>query len=116
MANIRQYDDLYTGMIAYAMLVSCIALVLVILGVRALCSAWLEGEMDRKLADAHYVSADNEIREQKARLDGYRKETVEVTISSEDGQSSEITEEQRLRIPIERAKVIVLKELAKAGE
>ncbi|MEC8553996.1 MAG: hypothetical protein VXZ82_03210 [Planctomycetota bacterium] len=107
MANINRYDDLYTGTIAYATFLSCIVLVVTILGVRALCYAFVEGEEQRKTEGIHYVAADDVISEQKARLDGYRQETVEVMVTKEDGTLVP-SSEQRLRIPIGRAKELIL--------
>ncbi|MFN3193740.1 MAG: hypothetical protein ACE361_24720 [Aureliella sp.] len=108
MANKNRYDDLYTGTIAYATLLSCIVLVITILGIRALCCAWVEGEEERKTANAHYLSSDQEIGEQKARLVGYGKSTVEVAGSGE-GAAPETVEV--IRIPIEEAKSALLNEL-----
>ena len=113
-----RYDDLETGSIAYATFLSCILLIIIILLVRALCYSWLEGEDDRKLADAHYVTADAEISEQKSNLSGYKKVMVEVMPPpAEDGQPSAAADEpkleERIRIPIDRAKELLLEELSK---
>lgn len=111
MANVARYDDLNTGAIAYATLVSCILLLITILLVRALCCAWVEGEEARKTDNAHYVTADAEIGEQKARLDGYWTKAVEVP-PADDTVDAEPTQETRVLIPLERARELLLKELA----
>ncbi len=106
-----RYDDLDTGAIAYASLLSCILLLLIILLVRALCFYWVEGESDRKMADSHYVSADEEIREQKDQISGYRVEEVEVPkVGAEADAAPEM--EERIHIPVEKAKELLLNEFA----
>ncbi|MEM7473490.1 MAG: hypothetical protein AAF483_00720 [Planctomycetota bacterium] len=107
MANINRYDDLATGAIAYATLLSCIVLVITILGIRALCSGMVEGEEARKSAGAHYYTSDKTISEQRARLDGYRKETVEVTYIPEGGGDPVTETQTMIRIPVEDAKALV---------
>jgi hypothetical protein len=106
-----RYDDLDTGAIAYGSFLSCIVLLLIILLVRALCFYLVEGESDRKLADSHYVSADQEISEQKAQISGYAIEEVEVAATG-GGEDSDLLVEERIRIPVEQAKDLLLKESA----
>lgn len=109
MANINRYDDLATGAIAYAALISCIVLLITILGVRALTCAWVEGEEERKTANAHYYASDEKISEQKSRLVGYEKRTVEVLGSGEADAAP--TMEEQISIPIDRAKELLMTEL-----
>lgn len=109
MANKNRYDDLATGTIAYATLLSCILLVITILSIRALCCAWVESEEARKTLNAHYYSSDEEISEQKAVLAGYTKEIVQVTDSTEE--NADPMDVEKLRIPIERAKSLIIEEL-----
>ena len=106
-----RYDDLHTGVIAYATLLSSIFLVVIILLVRALCCYWVEAEDARKLANAHYVSSDLEISEQKGQLDGYGKETVEVAAPTEEDPDAKSSKEV-IRIPVERARDLLLAELS----
>ena len=73
-----RYDDLNTSSIAYATFISAVVLFVVILLVQALTFNWLLGEEERKFAKSHYISADAEIAKQKAKLDGYSQEMVEV--------------------------------------
>jgi hypothetical protein len=113
MANKNRYDDLATGTIAYATLLSCSVLVIVILSVRALCCAWVESEEARKTANAHYYTSDEEISEQKAVLAGYSIETVQVEGSG--GEDAAVTDAEKIRIPIERAKSLLLEELGGAS-
>ena len=105
-----RYDDLDTSAIAYATFLACILLLLIILLVRALCFYWVEGESDRKLSTSHYVSADEEIREQKLQISGYGKELVEV-VATEGEEVAEPQFDERIQIPVEKAKDILLKEL-----
>ena len=111
-----RYDDLNTNAIGYATFVSTVLLLLIILLVRALCYYWVDGESDRKLADAHYVEADQEISAQKAVVSSYEKVTVEVppppAPEGEEPASMQPVEEERIRIPVARAKDILIKELA----
>lgn len=105
-----RYDDLNTTAIGYATLVSTILLLIIILLVRSLCYYWVEGEADRKLADTHYVEADAAIGDQRARLSGYGKEMVTVTVG--EGAEAKAEEVQRLHIPLEDAQRLLLGELA----
>lgn len=121
-----RYDDLNTGSIAYAALVSTILLMVLILLFRAMCYGWIEGEDVKKLANAHYVQSDTIIGQQKARIDGYAKEMVEVAPPAEDPTTATTAETadpaekpaveptlvERLHIPMERAKELLLKEMA----
>ncbi len=116
-----RYDDLHTSTIAYATFVSSVLLLVIILLIRALCYAWVEGESDRKLADAHYVSADAEISAQKERVAAYGTSVVEVAPPApEDGAAQDggaaadaaPQTEERIQIPIDKAKEILLKELS----
>ena len=122
MANKNRYDDLNTGAIAYATFVSCIVLLVTILAVRALCFAWVESEEASKLAEASYTTADNVISEQQSRLVGYDKRMVEITVPV-DGQAEspdgavemETKAEERIQIPISRAKELIFDELGAEG-
>ena len=109
-----RYDDLDTGAIAYATFLSCILLILIILLVRALCFYWVEGENDRKLADAHYVSADQVISEQKAQISGYGVAEVEVAAPADSQEPAAPKLEERIHIPVEKAKELLLNELGTA--
>lgn len=112
MANKARYDDLHTGTIAYATLVSCIVLVVTILLVRALCVAWVSSEEARKSVDAHYYSSDAEISEQKARVSSYEYQMVEVTPEAgPDGELGEPETVKRIHIPVDRAKEVLANEL-----
>lgn len=108
-----RYDDLNTSAIAYATFVSSVLLLVIILLVRALCYSWVEAEDARKLSGAHYSSADQMISEQKATLSGYKKETIEVPAedAAADAQTQPVSTE-RLLIPIDRAKELILQEYA----
>jgi hypothetical protein len=114
MVTKNRYDDLNTSAIAFATVVGCIVLLLTILSVRALCSAWVAAEEDKKLAGASYTSADDEISEQLTRLSGYSVNEVEVAATGEgsEGQDSEGTiVEKRIQIPLDKAKQILFEDL-----
>jgi hypothetical protein len=105
-----RYDDLNTGSIAYATFVGSILLLIIILLVRALCYSWIDSEDARKLNDGHYASSDAVISEQKARISGTGKETVTVPppVGQENAQPTQV---ERLRIPVDQAKDLLLKEM-----
>lgn len=105
-----RYDDLSTGPIAYAAVVSTIVLAVIILLVRALTYSWVEAEDARKLVDAHYVSADAAIDKQKAKFADYGKVMVEVPPPVGSPADAKPTQEERLIIPIKKAKETLLKE------
>lgn len=105
-----RYDDLNSTAIGYATLVSTILLLIIILLVRSLCYYWVEGEADRKLADTHYVEADAEIGDQRARLSGYGKEMVTITVG--EGTEAKAEEVERLHIPLADAQRLLLGELS----
>ncbi|MCA9130557.1 MAG: hypothetical protein KDB22_25890 [Planctomycetales bacterium] len=116
-----RYDDLNTGAIAYATVVSSILLLIVILLTRALCFAWVEKEDARKLNDAHYVQSDSIIAAQKARVSASERVTVEIPApAAAPGQpQAEPTSEERIHIPVQRAGELLIKELSgatKSGE
>lgn len=111
-----RYDDLNTGAIAYATFVSSVLLLVIILLVRALCYSWVEAEDARKLSEAHYYSADRMISEQKATLSGYKKETVEVPAEDGADAQAEPVSTERLLIPIDRAKELILEEYAEDSD
>lgn len=107
-----RYDDLHTGTIAYATFLSSIVLIVIILLIRALCYYWVEGEEARKLADAHYVTSDQEISDQKAMLDGYQKVKIEIPAMGD----VEAKTEERIHIPLSRAKELLIEEWSKGSE
>jgi hypothetical protein len=105
-----RYDDLSTGPIAYAAFVSTIVLVVIILLVRALCYSWVEAEDERKLTEAHYTSADVAIAEQKSKISSYGKQLVEVAAPAGSDPAATPTQEERLIIPVSRAKEMLLQD------
>jgi hypothetical protein len=105
-----RYDDLSTGPIAYAAFVSTIILVVIILLVRALCYSWVEAEDSRKLAEAHYTSADVVIAEQKSKISSYGKQMVEVAAPEGSDPAAPASQEERLLIPVNRAKEVLLQD------
>ncbi len=109
-----RYDDLNTTAIAYTTFISSIVLVIIILLGRALCYAWMETEDQRKLTNASYEVSDRMIGEQKALLSGYS--TMQVELPAIEGADPKAPPqfEERVRIPIEKAKELLLKDLATA--
>ena len=112
-----RYDDLNTGMIAYSSFIGCVILLVLILLGRALCYAWVENEDDRKLAKASYEASDATISEQLSQLADYQR--VKPATEETDEQDSTAAESdaagepaERLVIPIERARDLLLKEMA----
>lgn len=111
-----RYDDLNTSAIAYTTFVSSILLLIIILLGRALCYAWVNGEDERKLANARYVQSDEAIAKQKAVVDKYETVKVEVLPPAEQGPADSSIEpeavyEDRLHIPVGEAKKLLLQEL-----
>ncbi len=112
-----RYDDLNTSAIAYATFVGSVFLLIVILLIRALCYYWVEGEIDSKLANSHYVEADAAIQAQKDMVN--RNEKVTVQIAVEGGDEAAATGEsatqdvELIHIPVDRAAELLLNELAK---
>ena len=108
-----RYDDLDTTAIAYTTFVSTVILVIIILLGRALCYSWLESEEERKLGQANYVAADRAIGEQLSVLDGYQK--VQVELPGQPDPSNPEAEvapqvQEKVRIPISKAKELVLEQ------
>lgn len=110
-----RYDDLNTSAIAYATFISAIVLLVVILLVQALTFSWLQGEDERKLANTHYHSADAEIAKQKAKLEGYTQEMVDVAPPAAQPGAEPVapTKEKRLHIPVKQAQSLILNEFKK---
>ena len=112
--TMARYDDLDTTAIAYTTFVSTIILVVIILLGRALAYGWIELEDQKKLERTRYISSDNAISEQLEQLDGYKKVKLEVSEGAESGtaDAAAAATEERVRIPIEKAREILLKELS----
>lgn len=107
-----RYDDLNTTAIAYTTFISSIVLVIIILLGRASCYAWIETEDQRKLSGASYEVSDRMIGEQKALLNGYSRIKVELPPVEGADPATPPQFEERVRIPIEKAKELLLKDFA----
>lgn len=107
-----RYDDLNTTAIAYTTFISSILLVIIILLGRALCYVWIETEDQRKLSTASYEVSDRLIGEQKSMLSGYQTVRVELPPAEGADPAAAPQYEERVRIPIEKAKELLLKDLA----
>ena len=133
-----RYDDLNTKTIGYLTFVSAILLAVTILLLQALCFNWIEWQDETKLLKQSYNSSDELIAAQKQSLSGYSKVQVEVPIEpvAADGQATKTDGQttppasadaggtkqpvpqtktvERVHIPIERAKSLLLDELKSA--
>ena len=135
-----RYDDLNTKTIGYLTFVSAVLLAVTILLLQALCFNWIEWQDETKLLKQSYNSSDELIAAQKQSLSGYSKVQVEVPIepaaadgqaTQTDGQTTSATTAdvggtkqpvpqtktvERVHIPIERAKSLLLDELNSSPE
>lgn len=112
-----RYDDLNTRTIGYLTFISSVLLVVTILLLQALCYNWIDWQEETKLTKQSYQSSDDLIQAQKASLQSYAKVQVEVPVEpaadgSGDGKTSgQMETVERLHIPIERAKALLLEDL-----
>ena len=112
-----RYDDLNTRTIGYLTFISSVLLVVTILLLQALCYNWIDWQEETKLTKQSYQSSDDLIQAQKASMQSYGKVQVEVPVEppagGTDGASAavQMKTEERLQIPIERAKALLLEEL-----
>jgi hypothetical protein len=103
-----RYDDLNTSMIGYATLLSALLLVVVIVGVEALCYYLVNSESARKADSREYTTSLNIQSEQRKSLSGY--ERVPVPAPEPAPGEKPATPTTRIQIPIEKAMEIILKE------
>lgn len=110
-----RYDDLNTSTIAYATLLSCLGLLLTVLLIQALTFGWINGEEQRKLAESHYTTADEDIAAQKSKLAAYAEEMIEIIPPTEANSTTPPKPEQvkRIHIPISQAQALLKNELNK---
>jgi hypothetical protein len=112
-----RYDDLNTSTIAYATLVSCLGLVLIVLLLQSLTFGWIGAEEHRKLVESHYTASDEDIALQKSKLNRYAEELVEIIPPADPASTTPPKPVQvpRLHIPISQAQALLKKELNKAN-
>jgi len=129
-----RYDDLNTKTISYLTFLSAVLLVVTILLLQALCYNWIEWQEDLKYTKQSYNSSDEVIRAQKESLTSYEKVQVTVPVKpavaagatdgagqpSQAGDPAQPAEPQmetveRVHIPIERAKVLILEDVNSAA-
>lgn len=108
-----RYDDLNTNSIAYAVVVSSLVLLVAVLGMQALSYSLESYEQARKMQTTEYTRAKRTLSEQADSLSGYYQEQ---TFESESGEGAEAVVSERIQIPIERAKELILKELGASGD
>ncbi|HBE71400.1 MAG TPA: hypothetical protein DDW52_24915 [Planctomycetaceae bacterium] len=106
-----RYDDLNTTAIGYATYISTVLFLIIVLLLRALTYYWLETESQSNMAEARYVSSDEEIARQQAEFADFG--TAMVTVTEGEGADAVTKEVERQRIPLDKAKDLLLKELAK---
>jgi hypothetical protein len=116
-----RYDDLNTRTIGYLTFISSVLLVVTILLLQALCYNWIDWQEETKLTKQSYQSSDDVIQAQKASLQSYGKVQVEVPVEppsngAEGGNAlaapaAQMKTEERVHIPIDRAKALLLEEL-----
>jgi Tfp pilus assembly protein PilV len=109
---VARYDDLNTNSIAYAVVVSSLVLLVAVLGMQALSYSLESYEQSRKMQTTEYTRAKRTLSEQAASLSGYY---LEQTFESEGADRPEELVGERIQIPIDRAKELILKELGTSG-
>jgi hypothetical protein len=106
-----RYDDIDTKFVFFATIVSCLLLVASLQGAQALCYYMSNWEEARKLAASEYLDSNRVISEQKDSLLGYAKVVVPPAMGS-DGKPVSEKPTSQIRIPIEEAQKLFLKEAA----
>ena len=114
-----RYDDLNTRTIGYLTFISAVLLVVTILLLQALCYNWIDWQEQNKLTKQSYKSSEEVLQAQKASLESYGKVQVEVPVEANpnDGgtasaaPAAQMKTEERVQIPIDRAKALLLEEL-----
>ena len=119
-----RYDDLNTKTIGYLTFLSSVLVLVIILLLHALCYNWIEWQEENKLTRQSYQTSNELIDAQRASLNSYTKVQVEVPVepAKTDGQAPDGAKPpqaqtkmvERVHIPIERAKELVLEELRKS--
>ncbi len=107
-----RYDDLNTKMIAYATVLSVVILVIVLQGTQALCYSMLNYERSLK-KDTKIIDAATKIKsEQLESLSGLAKRVEVIDESAPIAKKGEQpTMKKVIRIPIQEAQKLILKEL-----
>ena len=106
-----RYDDLNTKGIAYAAVLSVIVLVVILQGTQALCYYMVNSE-DAIKAENKNDHARELKREQLASLDGVAKVKVIDETAPPPKKGEEPATREAIRISIEEAQKIIIKELA----
>ncbi len=105
-----RYDDLNTSVIGYATILSALLLVVIIVGVEALCYHW-ENVEEKNKEKYEYVTSTQVLDQQKKSLSQY--EWVKVPAPEPEKGKEKEPDGKRLQIPLERAQEIILSELGK---
>jgi hypothetical protein len=109
-----RYDDIDTKFVFFATIVSCLLLVAILQASQALCYYMSNVEEERKLSSSEYVDSTKLIREQKESLLGYKRVSLPPATGA-DGKPVSDKPETQIRIPLERAQELFLKESTKAA-
>jgi hypothetical protein len=106
-----RYDDLNTKMIAYWAVLSIVILVLILQGTQALCYNMINWT-DAKRTDPATDAPTRVKSEQLESLSGYRKEIVDDDAAPPPEKGQEQPKKEVIRIPLDQAQRILLKELS----
>jgi len=106
-----RYDDLNTKMIAYATVLSVVILVIVLQGTQALCYSMLNYERSRN--DTKIIDGASKMKsEQIESLSGLAKRVEVIDEAAPPANRGELPAMKKvIRIPIDEARKLILKEL-----
>ncbi len=107
-----RYDDLNTSTIGFATIFSALLLIVIIVGIQGLSYYWENSENERKKDRSEYTSSLAVLKEQADSLNSY--EWVVVPAPEAGPGETQLPPSERLQIPVNRAKELVLEEM-KAG-
>jgi len=110
-----RYDDLNTKGIAYAAVLSVVVLVVILQGTQALCYYMINNE-DTLKGMKKSDSARDAKSEQLASLNGFKRVEVIDESAPPPKKGEEPAMRKAIRIPVEEAQKIILKELSTAPE
>ncbi len=103
-----RYDDINAPAVAYATVLSCVVLFVIVFATQALTNYWTGKAEDKSLGASEYTASNQVVREQRDSISGYR--WVNVPAAQENAPP-----EKKLQIPIDRAQEVVLEEMKSTG-
>ena len=106
-----RYDDLNTKMIAYSAVLSVVILVIILQGTQALCYTMMNSVDAKKESNKsdHAMAAK---REQLNALNGFKRVSVIDEAAEPPKKGEEAAMKKVIRIPVEDAQKLIIKELA----